>query len=349
LYSRVWFFDSFLVYGIGGAVQLVRQLAQRIPQERLLLNTPITSVSRRRQQHHEEPPTPPTKEQTNNDQCATTTTTTTTSTTQDDHDTDTTTMKIRVETTTTTTTNDDKDNDNPTKETTTSTTTTVFWANHVIFCVPPKLLAKHVTFDPPLSQAKQLAMQQSNTWMAGVTKVALVYKTAFWKDDYQFQNILGRLVGPAFQIYDSSTDDVNALTAFCLVPTDENNHNNNNNNNYNDSDDNDKKLADKVARQLGQAFQYLHSISSTDLAKHATTYLEYHIQRWPLEKYISEDPSPTTIRPHPHPVKALSTMEWDGKLLFAGTETDVHSPGVMEGAIGSALRCIQQLSDQKRR
>jgi monoamine oxidase len=137
---------------------------------------------------------------------------------------------------------------------------------------------------------------------------------------------------------------VNALTAFCLVSTDDNCDNNNDNDN-----DNDKKLADKVARQLGQAFQYLQSISSADLAKHATTYLEYHIQRWPLEKYISEDPSPTTIRPHPHPVKALSTMEWDGKLLFAGTETDVHSPGVMEGAIGSALRCIQQLSDQKRR
>ena len=39
-------------------------------------------------------------------------------------------------------------------------------------------------------------------------------------------------------------------------------------------------------------------------------------------------------------------MEWSGRLLFAGTETDESSPGVMEGAIGSALRSVEQLKAQ---
>lgn len=46
----------------------------------------------------------------------------------------------------------------------------------VIAVLPPKLICKHILqFEPPLSSAKYHAMESSHTWMAGVTKISLVY------------------------------------------------------------------------------------------------------------------------------------------------------------------------------
>ena len=58
---------------------------------------------------------------------------------------------------------------------------------------------------------------------------------------------------------------------------------------------------------------------------------------------ISEDDLPTTIHPHPTPVTTLSLPEWDGALHFCGSETDLHSPGIMEGAFGAAERVLRDL------
>ena len=202
----------------------------------------------------------------------------------------------------------------------------------ISFCIPPKLITKHITFDPPLSAAKQRAMKESNTWMAGVTKVALTYSKPFWNANYEFQNLIGRLPGPAFQLYDSSTDKVSALTAFTLATQP---------GTIDNTDEDNVNLAKKVAAQVSQSFQLL---GQTENAQNAQSFEKFYIQRWPLEKYISEETYPKNIQPHPYPVKALSTVEWNGLLLFGGTETDDSSPGVMEGAIGSAIRCVEQLS-----
>jgi len=62
-----------------------------------------------------------------------------------------------------------------------------------------------------------------------------------------------------------------------------------------------------------------------------------------LEDHISDEPNPTTIHPHPQPNGALAEPDWDRRLFFAGTEADSGSPGVMEGAIGSAARVAAEL------
>jgi len=220
-------------------------------------------------------------------------------------------------------------------------TTTTFLARKVVFAVPPKLLHKHVEFDPPLSPEKWKAMDRSRTWMAGVTKVALVYPRRFWNanDDRWYSN-MGLPGGPAFQVYDSGTADgaVSALTFFALdkykkqggasTVVDK------------EDGDDDARLAKQVADQMSST--WLH-MGQPDLAVHAHGYARYHVKRWPLERYISEDPEPATVHPHPYPVPALSTAEWDGALLFAGSETDRASPGVMEGAIAAAQRVLESL------
>jgi monoamine oxidase len=204
-----------------------------------------------------------------------------------------------------------------------TTSNETFLARRVVFAVPSRLIAKHITFNPPLSESKQSAMNASHTWMAGVTKVGLVYKDRFWDEH---SSNLGLTDSPAFQVYDSSTKDsrVSALTFFTLANTDD-----------------DNSLADQCASQIKNVWSYYRK----PFCNQAMTYVDYHVKRWPKETYISEDANPSHIHPHSEPNLDLSSIEWNGVLLFAGSESDVSSPGVMEGAVGAALRVVQDLQE----
>jgi monoamine oxidase len=207
----------------------------------------------------------------------------------------------------------------------------LYVARKVVLAVPPKLLSDHVSFDPPLSGPKREAMAASRTWMAGVTKVALVYPKRFW--DLQSSNTGFPSTDPAFQVYDSGTIDgeVAALTFFSHVSPDS------------PAQSNDELLAKQVAGQMATLWGYL---DQPHYAKLAHSYSSFHCYRWPAKLYISGDDSrPSRIHPHPMPSRALSTPEWDNALLFAGTETDLVSPGVMDGAIGAAKRVLKSLID----
>ena len=166
----------------------------------------------------------------------------------------------------------------------------------------------------------------------GVTKIGLVYPTRFWDVDYANTG-LPPGSGPAFQMYDSSTKDpskVAAMTFFSLVPS--------NTPAYTD----DSVLAELVARQLGGVWGMMGQLA---MSEQAHSYTSYHVHRWPQEIYLSEDPTPSRINPHPSPVRALAKTDWSGMLHFAGSESDLRSPGVMEGAVGAAWRVLDELQE----
>lgn len=203
-------------------------------------------------------------------------------------------------------------------------------AKRVVLAVPPKLASKHIQFDPPLSTSKEQAMENSHTWMAGVTKVSLVYEKKFWNEQLSNMGMPRNLPGPAFQVYDASTKDgsVNAITFFSLVPP------------GSPAKTDDKVLADQVSTQLASTWKLF---LGADYREEVKGYKDVHVQHWPTEKYISEDPNPENIHPHPHPVSALSKPEWEDRLFFAGSESDRQSPGVMEGAVGAAQRVFEEI------
>eukprot|EP00039_Didymoeca_costata_P003170 m.65712 g.65712 ORF g.65712 m.65712 type:complete len:379 (+) comp11754_c0_seq2:143-1279(+) len=198
-------------------------------------------------------------------------------------------------------------------------------ANKVVFAAPPRIVYERVTFKPELPESKLSAMKRSQTWMAGVTKVAIEYASCFWPKNGAVNTGLGR--GPAFQMYDASSegDRVPALTFFTLAKG------------YDSNDD----LIKACIRQLGG---YWEQIGLHDLVSKLSKFTATTVQRWPNEKFISDDVNPQTINPHPSPVKALGETAWGSTLLFAGTETDQDSPGVMEGAVSAAKRVLRQLS-----
>ena len=207
----------------------------------------------------------------------------------------------------------------------------IFLARKVIFAVPPRLISKRVTFDPPLTQSKHDALISSQTWMAGVTKVALVYPRRFWDLDSSNMGLPGN--GPAFQVYDSSTNNGNlfALIFFALVKS------------GSPAVHDDGVLANQIADQMATVWSYL---KRPEYAKQVHTFTRHFVHRWPMEKYISEDDKPMQINPHPTVVRALSQPEWNGALEFASSETDLHSPGVMEGAVGAARRVLNALEER---
>ena len=268
--------DSNSTRFIGGAVQLIRKIAETLPQQRIHLETVATKCIL-------EVPSA------NNDSPS--------------H------RLIRVHT-----------SNNKT-----------YLAKRVVIAIPPRVMQTVIDFSPTLSAEKRHAIEQSHTWMAGVTKVALVYKSRFWSPQVSNMALPGN--GPAFQMYDSSTQDASlpAMTFFAFVPTDS------------PALTDDKILANQVVTQLQSAWK---SQGQPDFATKATDYTEVHVHRWPENRYISEDAAPTKIQPHPQPLQSLSAAEWETQLLFAGTETDRVSPGVMEGAVSAAHRVVAELKQR---
>ena len=224
-------------------------------------------------------------------------------------------------------------------------------ARHVILAIPPRLLATSVTFSPPLPTHKLQAMLQAYTWMAGVSKVVIEYPFKFWPAEMdplvntglKYQGTSGSssssrgkgnrnrgTAAPAFQVYDGSTEDYDrvAITFFTLPPPD-------------GSLDDNQKLAQACVQQLAEIW-IDNEIPEPILNRLVNKTGAVTVQRWPLSS-ISDDFAPTTIRPHPKINRVLREPIWNGKVLFAGSESDQYSPGVMEGAISSAKAARQDL------
>ena len=214
----------------------------------------------------------------------------------------------------------------------------------VIFTIPPKLLLSKnntITFDPPLCSAKQDAIFKSGgTWMAGVTKVSLAYATRFWSIEEGSGGDSWRMLqykrnAPAYQVYDGSSynDRTYALTFFAVAS-------------LSDEGDNDETLAKQCAMQLVQEWSTLDGCPET-MRNDVMDYKSYYVKRWSKEPYISDGAVLKTVEELETlltPISNLARNDWDGDMiLFAGAETDLAVPGLMEGAIGSSKRTMAEL------
>lgn len=215
----------------------------------------------------------------------------------------------------------------------------------VVFAIPPKILATKVEFDPPLDSRKQSAMNKSQTWMAGVTKVSLLYETKFWsghgRRGASNVSLFPKYGSPGFMVYDASPHDTTtttasgskkyaALTVFAIASLCQ-------------KDNDDAVLAEKCAEQLSNTWSSRGM--PTSMQTEVLNYKSFHVKRWPMDPYISNDTNPRTINPHPYPMHHLASNDWDDTLLFAGTESDLSEPGVMEGAVGSSKRVMDNLEE----
>ncbi|KAL7476177.1 hypothetical protein ACHAW6_002054, partial [Cyclotella cf. meneghiniana] len=234
----------------------------------------------------------------------------------------------------------------------------VVYTERIVCTVPPRMsLPPLIKWDPPLSSAKMMAQKQTNTWMASVTKVMFMYHKKHW--DVSWLIDMKRRIrfyrnGPVFDLYDSCFEEVDhsnvyAFTVFALLDwKDQKNC---------DLPQRDERSASVILNHLisiapsqSSSFQTTHQYPSVQSETWMPQYAFYFVHHWSQVKSISDDPRPEFVGLHPRPNPTLSQPEWksangNNMVYFAGTESDLRSPGLMEGALGSAYRVIEEFKE----
>lgn len=193
-------------------------------------------------------------------------------------------------------------------------------ATAVICTLPPRLLARSVTFDPPLPKAVIDDWLAVPTWMAAQAKLVAVFERAFWRDAGLSGQAQSR-VGPLVEIHDATEPGGQpALFGFVGVPA-------------------------AVRRMAGTQ---LHEAALAQLqhlfGPDAATPLHTFYKDWADDPFIATRDDETSPPSHP-PFGARTTLpvRWKDRLWLAGTESAREHGGYLEGALEAAEVAVQEL------
>ncbi len=184
-----------------------------------------------------------------------------------------------------------------------------FLGKHVIAALPPRLLARSIQVDDPLTQI----WRRVPTWMADIAKVVAVFDAPVWRS----AGLSGRAasaVGPMVEVHDLSSRDDAHTALFGFVPR-----------TLAGAD-----LEQRVRTQLHQLFGP------------KTTPTAVHIQAWWTERLThtgDTEAADQTLFAHP----SLHKPALGGRLHLTSCETSTVSPGHLNGAIERSLTVTQQL------
>ena len=199
------------------------------------------------------------------------------------------------------------------------------FARQVVLAVPPRVLAEHVRFEPPLDEAVRQSMNETYTWMADQAKVVATYPEPFWREAGLSGNAFvehGQAV--LYETFDACNAEANhaALGGFvALTP------------------------ALRTSYQLGMPL--LINSQLVQLFGMEADDGTQHVLDWAAEVYTSSSLDQTP--PVRHPVyndPALRRSFWKEKLYFCGSETAARAAGYMEGALEAAERALHMLTGE---
>jgi len=186
-----------------------------------------------------------------------------------------------------------------------------------VVAVPPRLAWAGITFTPPLPPALQDVMQGTPTWMGTAVKCIAVYDTAFWRDA-GLSGLAFSRVGPLIEVHDSCSADGAAAALWGFLSE-----------SHDVRDLDPEQRRDAVFAQLGRLF-----------GPRAADPVRYYERDWSSDPYTNdevvwmEDPLP-----YGHPL--FAEPQFDGRLVWAGTETAPAGAGHMEGAVQAGRRAAE--------
>lgn len=193
-------------------------------------------------------------------------------------------------------------------------------ATAVILALPPRLVAHHIEFSPALPPQLLADISEKPTWMGSQAKAVAVYDRPFWREDGLSGLVLSS-AGPMQEIYDASPPSgAGALFGFFGVPADVR------------EQLGEDKVIELVAAQLTKLF-----------GPQAERPLAILYKDWALDAdtAVAEDSSPfKNYGSYGQPPEAGA---WEGKAVFAGTETNAQYSGHLEGALCSAEEAVRQV------
>ncbi len=196
-------------------------------------------------------------------------------------------------------------------------------ADQAIIALPPRL-ADQLEWQPGLSPDLSRALQGLPTWMGAHAKLIAVYERPFWREQGLSGGGASRQ-GPVMEIADQSPSDgsLGVLFAFIGWPADQR---------AREGEGLTGKVLDQFARLFGEA---------------ARSPLETHLLDWSQEAFTATEADRRYRGGHPHYGGAVFEQTWfDGRIAFAGAETISESGGLIEGALLSGQRALQQLAQQ---
>lgn len=196
-------------------------------------------------------------------------------------------------------------------------------ASKVVFALPPRLLAKHIEFSPELSRELLEDLKEKPTWMGSQAKAIAVYDQPFWRGSGLSGLVLSS-AGPLQEIYDASPlEGAGALFGFFGISSEVR------------QQMGQEKVKQLVSKQLGKLF-----------GQQAENPLAILYKDWSSD----ED---TAVLEDSHPIKNYTsygqptiTGPWEEKIIFAGTETNAHYSGHLEGALESAEFAVGKIRSQ---
>lgn len=198
-----------------------------------------------------------------------------------------------------------------------------YFADKVVSTLPPNLLQKTISITPQLPDDFETLMKETHTWMSESIKVALTYKTPFWRDNNLSGTIVSN-VGPIPEMYEHSNyeDSHHALKGFL-------------NGNYFSVSKSER--LEMILRQLSKYY-----------GDQVKDYIKYEECVWRNETLTFHDYD-SHVLPHQnngHPNYQLSQLA--GRFYIGGAETAKDYPGYMDGAVASAKRIAKMISKQEK-
>ena len=193
-------------------------------------------------------------------------------------------------------------------------------AQTVVLAVPPRLVAGWA-FSPPLPAGLRGRLAAIPTWMAGHAKCIAVYPEPFWRA----MGLSGQAFsqpGPLGEVHDASVpgQGQGALMGFFAWP-------------FAVRAAHRARLAQDVCTQLGFLF-----------GARAAAPARISIQDWAAEPFTATAADALPLPGHPfyQPLSWRDT-DWEGRLVFAGTEVAAEQGGYLEGALVAAHEALARI------
>ncbi len=207
-------------------------------------------------------------------------------------------------------------------------------AGRVVMAAPPRVVLRDIAFDPPLADALRSLLADTVTWMGHAMKCVATYDTPFWRDAGRSGYAVS-WGGPLQEIHDASMpahDDRpagHALMGFVAPRTSAAARA------FRESSLEVRRIT--VLRQLARLFG--------DDALNACGYVEYDWAHDPLSCGPLDDMPPAVHPEYGHALFTAAAADdaFNGRLVWAGTETSEIGGGYLEGAVASGMRVAQTI------
>ena len=198
-------------------------------------------------------------------------------------------------------------------------------AERVITTIPPKLLVNRISFNPDLPEILCNTAASTDTWMGDAIKFALRYETPFWREDGSTGTLLGySQEAPIIEMYDHSGNG-DSPTYFALKGFLQEH--------YHDYSTEQRK--ELIINELTQVY-----------GDQANDYSSYHETVWRDEPFTFAESEETLIPHQNNGAPVFHTPHMNGRLIIGGSETAPAYPGYMEGAVQSARKIYQIVSEK---